>query len=486
MMLTLSTAGAYFYSTMGHDQALLMGIGRLLLSGQICFIDFYEIQFPTSMFLQIFPALLERFLPISPIFAFFLWAIGVTVVSCAACFSVARRFQLFAYKEIIFLTVTVAGISLSVDFYSFGLREHLFVLAFLPFLLLRLARIEKTDFRYEVDGLIGLVTGVFVTMKPHFLIFPLLLESYVLLKTRGNYWTVLKKREFQFFVIGVAGFFLHFLLLGKDYRVSFLNFSLNHGISGYNAYNAPLSYIAKTLVNGKMLFLGGMLFYYLWTTRYSSFEKHLAAGLSLCFCGGVLIYIVQQKGWHYQALPIYFFGSLITILALRNFFRMASFLVCCGLFFFLCHNIMTSLDKKPPGVVSYLQEPSKSAKTVWFLGTGVEVPYPATLMVKKPFCGTFLWLYPLPGFYYKESFSGYHTFKEMTPLEKFVVSMLYHDLVQKQPQLIVMNQYGEQAMDTRFSLAEYLESIPPIHKILQANYDKQAVGDLWLYSFQRN
>lgn len=151
---------------LGHDVALYLHCGELLLDGQSPYVDFIDLNPPLVMYLSTIPAALGRLLDVSPILA------TQGLVSCATALSLgfAMRFARRAGASLVAVLALGNGIAfgdqLVVLSGNAAQREHWFALAAVPWLCRRSERWTGAGGRAIA---LALVTGVVASLKPQFL-----------------------------------------------------------------------------------------------------------------------------------------------------------------------------------------------------------------------------------------------------------------------------------------------------------------------------
>jgi len=171
---------AYFLPPLNHDSAALLHYAQRWLAGERLYVDLIDVNPPLVFVLDLFPAVIARLTPISAPIALTLcvlaW-IGFGFVLCWRLLrvvpgSVSGIHRYLLPPLLLFLMIVYPGS-------DFTQREHLMIVATLPYLLLAQARLER---RETVPGLLFATTvfaGVAFALKPHFLLIPMMVEALV-------------------------------------------------------------------------------------------------------------------------------------------------------------------------------------------------------------------------------------------------------------------------------------------------------------------
>jgi hypothetical protein len=172
---------------LGQDQAWYLYAARLILSGVTPYgPQLLETNPPPILWFSELPVLLARFLAITPALAFQLLVCVLALGSGAWCYRLLRRSAMQAralFPSAFACAATAILLSPAILTYEdFGQREHLFVILALPFLLARIANVQRIPL-FERAAL-GLIAGVAVCLKPQELLVLLSAELFVALSTR--------------------------------------------------------------------------------------------------------------------------------------------------------------------------------------------------------------------------------------------------------------------------------------------------------------
>ena len=283
------------------------------LAGEHLYSDLIDVNPPLIFVLNLLPAAIAAVTPLNAVaalqlclFAYggFCWWLAMRVRDRSAEGPVERAF-----------VDVLPGLFLLTAGYDFGQREHLMVVAALPYLLAAVRRAAGEKPRGRVA--IGLLAGMAFALKPHFLGVPALVELYVLLARRP---------EGAAFVPG-----------------------FRHGAAAQPARSAALAdgrglgrcisrrcrccfpdYIATVLPLVWGFYLGGLTVWQLLVTpsigavvclllplllavfRPRSVPLHPLAGalprlLALAAVAALAALFMQHKGWSYHILPVQLF-----------------------------------------------------------------------------------------------------------------------------------------------------------------------------------
>ena len=306
-----------------HDAAINLNIGQMLIDGKLPYVDIMDTNPPLVMYLHAIPALVARWVPLHVILVYSLMVLAVAVYSVWAVRRVMAVSGLDDSEEdlaILLLSWLVFTLALRVlNVYLFGQREHLLVLAYLPFLVMRWVRWEGGFVRRPMAIVVGVVAAMGACIKPHFVLLAVLPEMYWVVAKRA--WRPLVRIETLAFVLTGLLYVTHFLLLPAQVQEALWNRWLPAMVSHYDAYNVSLRHL---LASPDIQFACAMILapFVLPAFRKSGLGR-LAGPMAFMTLGAVFFFVLQHKGWSYHALPASAGAFLLLVLAILHLRRLA-------------------------------------------------------------------------------------------------------------------------------------------------------------------
>jgi hypothetical protein len=288
-----------------HDVTLFLETGHRLLDGQTPYVDFYEFNFPIIQYLSAIPVLGSRLLNVNAIIVTQLMTHVLIGWSAVSLFFLTRRFTHDEHLPYILPTsIIVYSTALQIpptEAPLFAQREHLFILLFLPFVLIRL---DSWDAEHKSRSvwyrfLYGFIAATGVAVKPYFAIVPVLVELYGLSIHRD--WKRLLRAEIIGFAL-FAGLHLIYFIIFPDIRAGLADMLAlaEFGYTNYIRINHPIPFV-NWLAYGEIRNTFFIIFIF-WIIQYPSDKMRLVVRtLCMVTVAGVIIFSLQV-GFNYHRI----------------------------------------------------------------------------------------------------------------------------------------------------------------------------------------
>jgi hypothetical protein len=460
------------------DCALLLQCGRLVTEGSVPYVDHVESNLHMAQYIHAVPVLLSDALGIHTWTLFPAGVLLLTVGSALSVYGLLGRTGEVLPPGAAALTACMIPL-LSMWVYlqgEFGQREQLFLLVWVPFLLLRMLGRSKGSGWTLFAVMAGTLTGIMMLCKPTFLALVLLTEGWILFRT-GNPRSLIRAEMVAVYCVLVL-FGLHLVLLPGGLRSPFFTRYLPMLASGYGAYNAPASELILHRRAFWACLTAAMLLAAALRGRTPGRTWLLLEALLVTSVLALLTYILQHKGWQYQLIPatgltLMLLGSSAGVLldrfAVRSFPRRAARWLAAVLPAGLCAVMAFASVGAAEGrygtmddFLGVIEEHSEPGDRVAVLATRVYPKYP-TLEYAGRMPGTrFLSAFPIAAFYRDEPPTGherfpYHTAGERTAEENRFLEELGSDINGLRPGLVFIDTSPrEQALPLGFRFSDYL------------------------------
>jgi hypothetical protein len=294
LLAPLPWVAVYFLPPLNHDAAALLHFAQRWLGGEQLYVDLIDVNPPLIFVLNLVPAALARLMSFSAPIALILCVLAWIAVGFAfswrllreAAGSIGSIHRYVLPPLFLFLMIAYPGP-------EFAQREHLMVVAALPYLLLALARIERRELPRGVAIGVALFAAIAFALKPHFLLIPLLVEACVV----GSCGL---RRELRDPVPWTLGLFFvayaAFVLLVTPQYLGFvvpLAMSEYRNLGGLGAWGVLFN--SQLTASAALLLPLGVASLFV--------RRSLPRLAAVAAFAAVVIAMVQGKGWPYHALP---------------------------------------------------------------------------------------------------------------------------------------------------------------------------------------
>lgn len=296
-----------------HDVAMYVQCTQLVLEGKVPYVDFVEINSPINFYVFICPVWLSTLLHLKvPVTVnLFLWLIVVLSLLCSRLV-IHNRLGVadFALLTAVLFSFTILNLLL---FFHFGQREHIFVLLFMPFFLMRWLRRENQSFGLILSVICGVAAATAITLKPpYYLPFAAAIEIYWLIVKRGP---TARLRDSEMISCAIASLlFLLWFISWPQMSSTFINRWVPLILAGSGAYfcSLPELLFLGQHAEGCMVTVNALAIVSL-IAIFIHNRHTLIMPLLVWIVAGYLIYTLQLKG----AVPH-------TILFVAGYFMLAN------------------------------------------------------------------------------------------------------------------------------------------------------------------
>jgi hypothetical protein len=295
-------------SVLHHDPAWLIHGTEVFLDGGRLYRDVFELNPPLIFYLTVPPVWLARSLQLFDLDVFVVYVVALITLSLSIAGLVLRYASALpaGMRNGILLA---AGVALAIcPAGNFGQREHLMLVLALPYLLLAAGRARQVPCAMWLAGAVGVMAALGFALKPHFLLIPFAAECYIVACT-GTLRRLLRTET-----LGLGAAILLYLEAIVWFTPDYLTTIVPFGMAVYEGgFDSPL---LAVLACPATLLLPLVLTLQLATRRNLAIPQ---PGDILCIAasGFFVIYVMQMKGWSYQAYPLdatLFLGLAVVLL----------------------------------------------------------------------------------------------------------------------------------------------------------------------------
>jgi len=303
-----------------HDVTLFLEIGNRILDGQTPYVDFYEINFPMIQYISAIYVLVSRITGVHLIIVTHIMVWLLIGFSALSLYFLARRITDDKHLPYILPTMLIVySTALHIPFNDtshYGQRDHIFILLFLPFVLIRIQQWGADHNRGRWWRFIyGIIAGIGVSIKPFFVIISIILELYGFSQHRD--W----KRLFRAETVGfglVALVHIVYFIIFPDIRNGL--FDILSASSAYvdfahrNDSNPFINWIVLDHIRNALF-----VFIMMWIFKYSSAKTALLVRtLCIVMVAGIFTFSIQ-RGYNYHLIPYHTILWILILYALARF-----------------------------------------------------------------------------------------------------------------------------------------------------------------------
>ncbi len=285
----------YFHALTNNDVAWYLLAADKWWSGAHLYDDIIEVNPPLVFYLDIPAVILARLVGCPLTEAFVVCVFALITMSLFLTWRVTGSG--FGRNAMLGRGLTLAVLVVLVLFptWDFGQREHLMLALGLPYTLLTIRRALGSPCDRPTAALIGILAGAGFSLKPHFLLLPALLEAYLAWHGRSlRRWL---RIEVAMLAVIAAAYAISIPLLTPDYLTRVVPYALLvYGQGLMSSFVAVAScWQAAAVV---------MLAAFQLKTRGQQVQPEICDILVIASVAFCFIYVLQMKGWSYQALPM--------------------------------------------------------------------------------------------------------------------------------------------------------------------------------------
>jgi hypothetical protein len=463
--------------------ALYLQAGELLLEGKVPYVDFVDVNPPLIIYFSALWAGAGKLLGAHPIPIFLLGVWALSVFSVLATREIVR--EAFAPDESYHADIMALALALGLFWVlmpgkGVGEREHLFMIAFLPYLAIRFRRWENGFSSISLAAVAGVIAGIAACLKPQFLAILLAPELY---------WIATRRRvqplvapETLAFAATCVGYAVHFQLLPEAMRTQLFARWIPLIMERYWVFKNPLSAVVRQ--NGLWVGIGLCVAAAMFLVpQRAGAALQFARVLAVIALIAAVLLFAQQTGWAYHAIPAQFaflgvVGLVVAEMAhafgfthLRATFipplnvALAVVLLAVAL---LCGAFVIRAGSDAPlarivarsWLAREIVENTAPRDRVLFISTAPVDAYPILTQIDRRPGSKFLWLFPIPMLYANMGRSSgeapYRIGDAQPEEERLTLQELSQDIVRNQPVLVFIQTRRCEFCPSHFSLLDYL------------------------------
>ncbi len=305
LVIAIAIATAINLATrLNPDVAWLYVIAEKCLHGAVLYRDFIAVNAPFASIILESAVLFRNATALPVAAAVTLYVSGLALISYLAGASLIERYKaphanLVALKVALFVTLFfLPGI-------EFAEREHLFCIMAAPYLLAFPLRRETNAVGSSLSFILGLSAALACNLKPPFAMIVLAVEAAGLIML--GWRSVFTAAQWGLCAAGLLSL-LSYALLFPAYVTTVMPWMLTL----YAAYNDTATTLREASLWGGL----ALIMFLLWGRDQNATMETLRRLLLVVTAAALANFMLQDKGWDYQAFPIAFCAVVLTIMAI--------------------------------------------------------------------------------------------------------------------------------------------------------------------------
>lgn len=171
----------------GVDPSFYYLTAERILNGERYYYDFFEPNFPLNFYIYTIPVIFNKITGIDPIPSFIGFITIVPIISIYFSSLILKKSSV--YQDRIFYHLLIIGMFLghflpiaTLCMNEIGTKTLLFLSFILPYLCYFFCEADGKKLPLPTTIIIGIFAGMAVCLKPHYVIFPIVMELYLLIK----------------------------------------------------------------------------------------------------------------------------------------------------------------------------------------------------------------------------------------------------------------------------------------------------------------
>jgi hypothetical protein len=288
---------AHFMPPHNHDASALLQFAQRWLGGERLYVDLIDVNPPLIFLLSAVPALLAQYTPLSSTAALVVCTFAWILVASLMAWRLLIQDDRIVHSPMrwllpplfMYLAIVHPGI-------EFTQREHLMMVATLPYVLLAAARLQGDAVPRWLVLSVAALAAVGFAIKPHFLIVPALVELYVL-AVRGPRAALRDPVPWTLGAVFVA-YAIWVLVALPQYLTDVVPLVTAQYVDLGIGSSGRLGVLLQSDLTPTFLLAVPLVL-----LAFISSRLPLARILALVAGGAIVFAVVQGKGWDYQLVP---------------------------------------------------------------------------------------------------------------------------------------------------------------------------------------
>ena len=301
----------YFtFSPINVDSSWSLYLGKQILEGSTLYVDFLEVNPPLVFIYFTFVNLLANIFSLPITYAFIFFILVLILISTYYSYIVLKsiyKTQTYIIRTYLYFIILILSLFVT---YDFGEREHIFIILIFPYILLMMYRNTIKLSSYHIIS-IAIIASLGFNIKPHFFLIFLGIEVVYLLHTK-KISSLFRK---DFLIITASAFVYLFIIFVffKEYYTFMIPFAIDTYTDAFRIPSINLLFRTECIF---AMFIS--IFFFIISKKRTNLDNKILLSVILTT---LLMYILQEKGWAYQRLPLFIISLFFLLHYTMVYFR---------------------------------------------------------------------------------------------------------------------------------------------------------------------
>lgn len=421
-----------------HDNSWLLYASGEFLKGSKLYVNLAEVNPPLIIYIYSVPVALAELFSVQIRYIFYAYVIVLAAISSSFVYRLAAD-QAVLNRGFLLLLLAIALLVLPRE--NFGQREHFMVIFALPYVFLLIRRGFGLSCAPGLALFIGLYCVLGIGLKHYFILIPAVIELYLLLRTRK--FKSIFRPETLALGTGLTTYVASIFLLTPEYITHIIPMALAVYSQGFAVPFSKVFFCIELIVLGLVTMVGALMLIE---------GKSLSSPVVVLFLAGLagfIAYLVQAKGWNYQAYPALAFlfvtsGLLVAAWSRQNSWKItkaAAFTM--AILTLLMLPILSLMDYRyknstiQPWHETFAQH--QIVSSFYIMSSSLSPGFPLATISKLEWASRFPHLWLMPGIVRGAKRGKINPGSKLAETEKYQIDAMVEDLNKFRPQIVLVD-----------------------------------------------
>ncbi len=291
--LLLSVIVTYFtFYPLNEDTYWIMYSTGYMLDGGKLYIDIIETNPPLIFMISAIPVSIAELFSCSLSVSYIFFTIILSFLSSYLIYKILIYSKLFSQKVVNYITFGTLFILLIVPSGDFAQREHFMMIFVLPYIVMSMFR-DRVIFSKGLLSIVSIFAIFGFNLKPYFYLLFIVIEIVIMLKNRK----INLLNQLPLYIIASSGVIYLFIIY--IFFPQYYSFGIPLALEAYTGvFNKTfVELLSKLDILFAFICIVYIFIFVKLAKKFDLFIIYISMIMLL------IVYLLQQKGWHYQLLP---------------------------------------------------------------------------------------------------------------------------------------------------------------------------------------